>query len=90
MMSGAHVEEVPLVLDRNERALGTVVLRDLKRLGERPEGLDVSLDAHVAEDEQRRGDRRLAERRIGRDEEGDADLGLDAIAEQVDDLDVEV
>ncbi len=33
---------------------------------------------------------RLAQRRVGRDEERDADLGLDAVAEQVDHLDVEV
>ena len=32
----------------------------------------------------------LAEGRVGGDEEGDADLGLDLVAQQVDDLDVEV
>ncbi len=52
--------------------------------------LDVALDAHVAEDEQRRLGRGLAQRRVGGDEEGDAELGLDAVPEQVDHLDVEV
>ena len=61
---GAHIEEVPLVLDRDERALRAVVHRDLERLGEGPERLDVSLDAHVAEDEQRRADGRLPQRRV--------------------------
>ena len=54
---GAHVEEVPLVLDRDQGPLRAVVLRDLERLGQRPQRLDVALDAHVAEDEQRRARR---------------------------------
>ena len=31
-----------------------------------------------------------SKRRVGRDEEGDADLGLNAVAEKVDHLDMEI
>jgi hypothetical protein len=45
----------------------------------------------VAPEHQQRGlGRRLAQGRVGGDEEGDANLGLDLVAEQVDDLDVEI
>ena len=87
---GADVEEVSLVLDRNESALRAVVLGDLQGLRQRAQRLDVPLDAHVAEDKERGADRRLSERRVAGDEERHAHLGLDAIREQVDDLDVHV
>ena len=90
MMSRGDVEEVALVLDRDQRPLGTVVHGDLQRLGERPQRLDVPLDAHVAEDQSAAVTERLADRRVGRDEESHADLGLDPIVQAVDDLDVEV
>jgi hypothetical protein len=87
---GADVEEVPLVLDGDEGALGAVVLRDLERLGERAQRLDVALDAHVAEDEERGADAAPCATPSSGDEERDAELGLDAVREEVDDLDVDV
>ena len=49
---GAHVEEVSLVLDGDEGAAGAVVHGDLEGFGQGAEGLDVALDAHVAEYEE--------------------------------------
>ena len=49
---GRDIEEIALVLDRDEGALGTVVHGDTERLVQRADGLDVALHAHVAEHEQ--------------------------------------
>ena len=50
---GVYFEELAFVLDGDEGPLGAVVHGDLQRLGERPDGLHVALDAHVAEDQKR-------------------------------------
>src|SRR5487761_1286374 len=71
-----YVEEVPLVLDRNQRSLGSIVHRYLKRLDEGAKRLEVALKAHVTEDHQRRGEWRVAYRGESRDKEADADLRI--------------
>ena len=48
---GAHIKEVALVLNRDERALGAVIPGHLERFGEGSQRLNISLDAHVAEHE---------------------------------------
>src|SRR5690606_18762462 len=85
-----HIEKVPLILDGDEGTLGTVVLGYLQGLGERAQRLDVPLDAHVAEDEERGANGGLAQRGVAGDEERHAELGLDSVREEVDDLDVDV
>jgi hypothetical protein len=86
----ADVEEVTLVLNGDKRALCTIVLRYLKRLREGAKRLDVSLNAEVTKDEKPGTHRRLSKSRAAGDEEGNAELGLDSVAEQVNHLDVEV
>lgn len=49
-----NFEKVSLVFDGNQRPARTVVHPSLQRFGERAHRLDVSLDAHVAQNEHRR------------------------------------
>ena len=83
-----YFEEAPLILDRNERALGAVVLGDLEWFRERAQRLDVALNAHVAEHEKRGVHWRLAHCGVAGDEEGDTHLGFDAVRDEIDDFDV--
>ena len=73
----ADVEKSALVLDGNERALGAVVHRDPERLDQRPERFNVALDAHIPENEKRRADRRLPDRRVASDKERHAEFSLE-------------
>jgi hypothetical protein len=50
---GTHVEKVSLVLDRNQSSFRAIVLCYLKRLSKRTQRLDISLNAHVSQDQQR-------------------------------------
>src|SRR5262249_46210996 len=52
--------------------------------------LDVPLHTHIAKDQQRRAHWRFPERGVRRYEKCNADFGLNAIAEQVDYLDMQV
>ena len=90
MMSALTSRKFRLFSIGNERALGAIVLGDLERLGQGAQRLDVALDAHVAEHEQRRADWSPPHRRVAGDEESDADFGLHVVAKEVDDLDVKV
>lgn len=84
------IEEVPLVLNRNEGPLGPVVRSDLRRLDQQAERLQVPLDSHVPEDQQRRrkgacvASPTTTRRRIN----PDVDTG--SVGKEVDDLDVEI
>ena len=49
-------------LSIDEGALRAVILCDLEGFGERAERLDIALDTHVAQEEERRGHRRLSQR----------------------------
>lgn len=87
---GAHVQEVALVLNRNECALGAVILGDLKRLCERAKRFDISLDAHIAQHKQSRADRYFPQRRIGRHEKRNTHFGFNTITNKIDHLDVQI
>ena len=53
----ADFEELAFVFDRDQRAFDAVVLGQLERFGKGSDFLDVALDAHVAQDQRRGGDR---------------------------------
>src|SRR5258708_16778355 len=59
-----HIEEVSFVLDWNKCALCAVVFGHLKRLCERPQGLNISLDAHVAQHKESSTNGRLSKSRV--------------------------
>src|SRR5690606_24809959 len=79
-----------LVLDWDQRALRPIVHRHSERFGQRAQWLQLSLNAHVTEDEEPGRDRCTPQCRIRRHEVGDTDLRLNAVAEEVNDLDMQV
>ena len=76
---GRHVQEVALVLDRDQSPLSPVVHAETKRLNQRSQRLDGALDTHVAKHKQSWTDGSLSERRVTGDQERHAELALDPI-----------
>ena len=87
---GADIQEIPLVLDRDQRAFRAVVLGDLQRFREGAQRLDIALDAHITQDQQSRAHRRFAQRRVCGHEQRHADLCFDAVRQQIDEFDVQI
>src|SRR5256885_1274371 len=85
-----YFEEAPLVLDRDERALGTIVIGDLERFGERAQRLDITLNGHIAEHEERSVHWRLAHCGVAGNEERNPYLCFDTVRKKIDDFDVQV
>lgn len=73
-MSASTFEEVPLVLDRDQRSLRSIVHGQLQRLDERAKRLEIPLDTHISKDQQRRLKGSASYRRKGCGNESDANL----------------